>query len=126
MHEKGSRDKGCPKCQLFGCAKAFNDENDCDVFGKPMVRRVARIGKNEKYKMQVDDYRKEMRQTALEYSEPTVSAHVASCDDLAEATRRTRRSSSRCSILDDEDNVESEFSMLKCLMIKDGTYYEIN
>ena len=93
---------------------------------KPTKVRVARICKNEKYKMEVDDYRKEKKLTALDHSEPAVSAHVASCDDLAEATRRTRRSSSRCSILDDEDNVESEFSMLKCLMIKDGTYYEIN
>ena len=27
------------------------------------------------------------------------------------------------SLLDDEDDVESEFSMLKCQMIEDGTYY---
>ena len=26
------------------------------------------------------------------------------------------------SLLDDEDNIESEFSMLKCAMIEDGTY----
>ena len=69
MHEKGGRIKGCPRCQLFGfgCAKAFNGEEECDVFGKPTVVRVARIGKNEKYKMkQSDDYRKKKRQTALD------------------------------------------------------------
>ena len=27
------------------------------------------------------------------------------------------------SLLDDEDGVEAEFSMLKCQMIEDGTYY---
>ena len=34
-HEKVSRDKGCTKCMLFGCAKAFDDEAECDVLGKP-------------------------------------------------------------------------------------------
>ena len=28
------------------------------------------------------------------------------------------------SMLGDEDDVETEFSMLKCQMIEDGTYYE--
>jgi hypothetical protein len=88
MHEKGSRDKGCSKCQLFGCAKAFDDEMECDVYGKPMKVRVARIGKNEKYKAKVDDYRKEKKMTALDYSEPSVSAHVASCDDGTLGARR--------------------------------------
>ena len=27
------------------------------------------------------------------------------------------------SLIDDEDDVEAEFSMLKCAMIEDGTYY---
>ena len=27
------------------------------------------------------------------------------------------------SLLDDEDDVESEFSLLKCSMVEDGTYY---
>ena len=52
---------------MFGCAKAWNGEEECDIFGKPMVRRVARISKNEKYTEKVDTYRKEKRQDALIY-----------------------------------------------------------
>ena len=37
-HEKVLLDKGCPRCQLFGCAKAFQDDSECDVFGKPTTR----------------------------------------------------------------------------------------
>ena len=37
------REKGCPKCLLFGCAKAFQEESECDVFGKPTTARLARI-----------------------------------------------------------------------------------
>ena len=48
-HEKVVLDKGCPRCLLFGCAKAFQDDSECDVFGKPTTARVARIAKNEKY-----------------------------------------------------------------------------
>jgi hypothetical protein len=48
-HEKVFLDKGCPRCLLFGCAKAFQDDSECDVFGKPTTARVARIAKNEKY-----------------------------------------------------------------------------
>ena len=57
MREKGSRDKGCPRCQLFGCAKASKDVDECDIFGKPTTARVARIAKNEKYQLTVDTYR---------------------------------------------------------------------
>ena len=35
MHEKKDCDKGCSKCYLFGCAKVFDDNKECDIFGKP-------------------------------------------------------------------------------------------
>lgn len=48
LHENVHREKGCSKCMLFGCAKAFDDEAECDIYGKPMKAQVARIGKHEK------------------------------------------------------------------------------
>ena len=121
-HEKVSRDKGCTKCMLFGCAKAFDDEAECDVLGKPTKARVARIGKNEKYKMKVDDYRKEKKMDALEYvtAQPSTNVHQGSdCDLLSNEDYAALVES----LIDDEDDVEAEFSMYKCAMIEDGTYY---
>ena len=40
--------------------------------------RVARIGKNDKYKLKVDEYRKEKKQEALDYSAPA-RGDVHSC-----------------------------------------------
>lgn len=100
-------DKGCSKCRLFGCAKAFDDKKECDIFGKPTVERLARIAKSDKYTLKVDDYRKEKKQEALDYSVPALSAHVAEVDfSDAEYLALVE------SLLDDEDGVEAEFSML--------------
>ena len=121
-HEKVSRDKGCTKCMLFGCAKAFDDEAECDVYGKPTKARVARIGKNEKYKMKVDDYRKEKKMDALEYvtAQPSTNVHQGNdCDLLSNKDYAALVES----LIDDEDDVEAEFSMYKCAMIEAGTYY---
>ena len=121
-HEKVSRDKGCTKCMLFGCAKAFDDEAECDVYGKPTKARVARIGKNEKYNMKVDDYRKEKKMDALEYvtAQPSTNVHQGSdCDLLSNKDYAALVES----LIDDEDDVEAEFSMYKCTMIEAGTYY---
>ena len=84
MHEKASRDKGCSKCQLFGCAKAFDDEVECDIYGKPTKARVARVVKNEKYKVKVDTYRMEKKQEALDY----VSAPSSNVHEFHEGERR--------------------------------------
>ena len=108
MHEKDIRDKGWPRCQLFGCAKAFKDENECDVFGKPTTARVARIAKSEKYRLKVDTYRKEKTQDALVYKTPVLSTNVHPSDFLSNEAY----SALVDSLLDDEDDVESEFSML--------------
>ena len=61
MHEKKVLTVGCPKCSLFGCAKAWDGDDECDIFGKPTKKRVVRIAKNEKYKAKVDTYRKEKK-----------------------------------------------------------------
>ena len=124
VHEKGSRDKGCVKCQLFGCAKAFDGEMqmECVVYGKPTKVRVARIGKNEKYKAKVDDYRKEKKQEALVYetTAPSTNAHPSDLLSDKEYSAMVE------SFIDEEDDVEAEFSMLKCSMIEAGTYYSKN
>ena len=118
MHEKAHLDKGCPRCQLFGCAKAFKIDSECDVFGEPTTARVARIAKNEKYKLKVDTYRMEKKQDALVYeTAPFTNYHA--CDFLSNKEYTALVDS----LLDEEDDVEAEFSMYKCQMIKDGTYY---
>ena len=48
------------------------------------------------------------------------NVHVASPDDLSDADY----SALVQSLIDDEDDVEAVFSMLKCSMIEAGTYYE--
>ena len=118
VHEKNHLDKGCPRCQLFGCAKAFKIDSECDVFGEPTWERVARIAKNEKYKLKVDTYRMEKKQDALVYeTAPFTNYHA--CDFLSNKEYTALVDS----LLDEEDDVEPEFSMYKCQMIKDGTYY---
>ena len=88
---------------------------------------MARVGKNDKYKLKVDEYRTEKKQDALVYSAPGLLAiklsntHMVS-DELSEADFSALVES----LLDDENGVESKFLMLKCSMIEDGTYYEKN
>ena len=93
-------------------------DSECDVFGKPTTARVARIAKNEKYKLKVDTYRMEKKQDALVYeTAPFTNYHA--CDFLSNKEYTALVDS----LLDEEDDVEAEFSMYKCQMIKDGTYY---
>jgi hypothetical protein len=113
------REKGCPKCLLFGCAKAFQEESECDVFGKPTTARLARIAKMEKYKKKVDEYRKEKKQDALCYESTAAMTHYNATDFMSNA----EYSALVESLVDEEDDVEAEFSMYKTQMIKDGTYY---
>ena len=119
MHEKAVRDKACSRCQIVGCAKAFDDKKECDVYGKPTMERAAKMGKNDKYKLKVDKYRKEKKQEALDYPVPALSAHVAEVE-LSDADY----SALVQSLIADEDDVEAEFSMLKCSMIEDEAYFE--
>ena len=104
MHEKASRDKGCSKCQLFGCAKAFDDEVECDIYGKPTKARVARIAKNEKYKVKVDTYRMEKKQEALDY----VSAPSSNVHEFHEGERRMEWG-------------EEMFALIDSLAVEDST-----
>jgi len=113
------REKGCPKCLLFGCAKAFKEESECDVFGKPTTARLARIAKMEKYKKKVDEYRKEKKQDALYYGGTAAMTHYNATDFMSNA----EYSALVESLVDEEDDVEAEFSMYKTQMIKDGAYY---
>ena len=76
------------------------------------MERVARIGKNNKYKLKVDEYHQEKNQEALGYSVPALTAYMAEVE------------LSGADYCCDKDDVEAEFSMLKYSMIKDGTYFE--
>ena len=101
-------------------AKAFKEESECDIFGKPTTARVARIAKSEKYKLKVDTYRKEKKQETLNYEETAApSTNVHASDLLSDEAYAALVDS----LIDDEDDVESEFSPYKCAMIRDGTYY---
>ena len=75
---------GCPKCGLFGCAKAWEGDDECDIFGKPTKKRVVRIAKNEKYKAKVDTYRKEKKLEAIDYE----SAPASNVHEFPEGERR--------------------------------------
>ena len=66
-HER-ALEKGCGRCGMFGCAKAWKKEEECDIFGVPTAARMERIKKNEKYKIKVDEYRKEKKMPVLSYS----------------------------------------------------------
>ena len=122
-HEKGLLTEGCPRCHLFGCAKAFKAENDCDIFGEPTAARVARIAKSEKYKVKVDTYRKEKKQKALVYEETAAPSSNVHVDNACDLLSNKDYAALVESLMDDEDDMEPEFSMYKCAMIKDGTYY---
>ena len=67
-HEKRVLEKGCGRCGMFGCAKAWKEADECDIFGVPTAARMERIKKNEKYKIKVDEYRKEKKMPVLSYS----------------------------------------------------------
>ena len=66
-HER-ALEKGCGRCGMFGCAKAWKKEEECDILGVPTAARMERIKKNEKYKIKVDEYRKEKKMPVLSYS----------------------------------------------------------
>ena len=111
---------GCPRCQLLGCAKAWNGDAECDILGKPTKKRMERIAKHEEYKAKVDTYRKEKTQEALDYeTEPASNVHEFPSDLLSNEDYAALVES----LLDDEDGVEAEFSMYKCAMMKNGTYF---
>ena len=84
VHEKKVITVGCPKCGLFGCAKAWEGDDECDIFGKPTKTRMVRIAKNEKYKAKVDTYRKEKKLEAIDYE----SAPASNVHEFPEGERR--------------------------------------
>ena len=67
-HEKRVLEKGCGRCGMFGCAKAWKEAEECDIFGVPTAARMERIKKSEKYKTKVDTYRMEKKMPVLSYS----------------------------------------------------------
>ena len=73
----------------------------------------------EKYKNKVDTYRKEKKQDALIYGGTAVMTHYNATDFMSS----DEFSALVESLVDEEDDVEAEFSMYKSQMIKDGAYY---
>ena len=92
---------------MFGCAKAWDGDDECDIFGKPTKKRVVRIAKNEKYKEKVDTYRKEKKQEAIDY-EPAPSSNV---HEFPEGERRMEWGEEMFALIDslaEEDSTPEE------------------
>ena len=70
--------KGCTACRLFGCEKAFDDKNECDIWGKPTPERCQTIASSGKYKVKIDKYRAEEECLQLNYFEEVADVKVKS------------------------------------------------
>ena len=116
VDSSGKAFNACPDCAFKACPKANNPDGICDVCGEVSESRAAQIAKNYTYKEKVDKKRVLFSKKAIVYVGMKVSVH---CDDLSNEDYAALVES----LVDEEDDVEAEFSMYKCQMIKDGTYY---
>ena len=116
VDSSGKAFNACPDCAFKACPKANNPDGICDVCGEVSESRAAQIAKNYTYKEKVDKKRVLFSKKAIVYVGMKVSVH---CDDLSNEDYAALVES----LVDEEDDVEAEFSMYKCQMIKDGTYF---
>ena len=85
--------------------------------GEVSKKRAKEIGDGHSvYKEKIDAKRMLFKKKPIDYTEMKMSVH---CDELSNKDYAALVES----LIDEEDDVESEFSMYKCQMIKDGTYY---
>ena len=107
----------CPDCSFKACPKANDPNGLCDVCDEVSDTRAAMIAKGHAmYKEKIDKKRVAFNKKPIAYAGMKVSVH---CDDLSKEDYAALVES----LVDEEDDVEAEFSMYKCQMIKDGTYY---
>ena len=107
----------CPDCSFKACPKANDPNGLCDVCDEVSDTRAAMIAKGHAmYKEKIDKKRVAFNKKPIAYAGMKVSVH---CDDLSNEDYAALVES----LVDEEDDVEAEFSMYKCQMIKDGTYY---
>ena len=116
----GKAFNACPDCTFKMCPKPDDPNGICDVCDEVSETRAAQIAKgSDIYKEKVDKKRVLFNKKPIYYAVKKVNLHATPSDGLSDEAY----SSLVESLLDDEDDVESEFSMLKCAMIEDGTYY---
>ena len=116
----GNAFNACPKCSFKACPKANKPDGICDVCDDVSESRAAEIAKGSFiYKEKVDKKREIFNKKPISYGGMKTSTHAVSCDELSNEAYSALVES----LIDEEDDMESEFSMMKCAMIKDGTYY---
>jgi len=116
----GNAFNACPKCSFKACPKANKPDGICDVCDDVSESRAAEIAKGSNiYKEKVDKKREIFNKKPISYGGMKTSTHAVSCDELSNEAYSALVES----LIDEEDDMESEFSMMKCAMIKDGTYY---
>ena len=82
------------------------------------MTRAALIAKGSNiYKENIDRKRELFKKKPIDYAEMKANLHPS--DALSNETYSALVES----LIDEEDDVEAEFSMYKCAMIKAGTYY---
>ena len=113
----GKAFNACPDCAFKACPKANNPDGICDVCDEMSETRAAQIAKGTyTYKEKVDKKRVLLNKKPIVYAEMKVSAH---CDELSNEAYAAMIES----LIDEEDDVEAEFSMMETHMIANGTYY---
>ena len=116
----GNEFNTCPLCSFKACPKANNPDGICDVCDEISETRAALIAKGSNiYKEKIDKKRKLFMKAPINYVGMKTSTHAVSCDELSNEAYSALVES----LIDEEDDIEAEFSMYKCQMIKDGTYY---
>ena len=82
------------------------------------MTRAALIAKGSNiYKENIDRKRELFKKKPIDYAEMKANLHPS------DALSNEAYSALVESLIDEEDDVEAEFSMYKCAMIKAGTYY---
>ena len=103
----GKAFNACPDCAFKACPKANNPDGICDVCDEMSETRAAQIAKGSYiYKEKVDKKRVLFKKKPIVYAEMKVSVH---CDELSNEAYAALVES----LVDEEDDVEAEFSMMK-------------
>jgi hypothetical protein len=117
----GNEFNTCPLCLFKACPKANDPDGVCDVCDVVSVTCAALIAKGSNiYKEKIDKKRELFKKEPIDYAGMKTSPHAVSCDELSNEAYSALVES----LIDEEDDMEAEFSMYKCAMIEAGTYYQ--
>ena len=112
VDSNGKQFNACPDCYYKACPKANDKDGICDVCGEVSKKRAKEIGDGHSvYKDKIDAKRMLFKKKPIDYTEMKMSVH---CDELSNKDYAALVES----LIDEEDDVEAEFSMYKCQMIQ--------